>query len=160
MRPGENVLAVEVYRWCDGSYLEDQDFWRLSGIERDVYLYSIPEVHIRDFFALGDLDETYADGLFKLDVEIRRFSPKSLKDLIVEVDLLSAEQKSVFAKPLTTRINLGKESQAQASFQQKVPQPHKWTAETPNLYTLLLSLKNMKGEILEAVTTKIGFRKV
>ncbi len=160
LRPGENVLAVEVYRWCDGSYLEDQDFWRLSGIEREVYLYSIPEVHIRDFFALGDLDETYTDGHFKLDVEIKRYSPKSLKDFMVEVDLMNVEQKSVFTKPLTARVDLAKDLQAQVSFEQKVSQPLKWTAETPNLYTLLISLKNKKGERLEVVTAKVGFRKV
>ncbi len=160
LRPGENVLAVEVYRWCDGSYLEDQDFWRLSGIEREVYLYSMPEVHIRDFFALGDLDESYIDGIFKLDVEITRYITKSLKDFIVEVDLLDSDQKSQFIKPLSARINFGKEIQIQSSFEQKVPKPLKWTAETPNLYTLLISLKNMKGEVIEVVTAKIGFRKV
>jgi len=71
LQKGANDLAVEVYRWCDGSYLEDQDFWRLSGIERDVYLLATPKVRIQDFFVKADLDDSYADGLFRLDVVLR-----------------------------------------------------------------------------------------
>jgi len=73
LRKGKNSIAVEVYRWSDGSYLEDQDFWRLSGIERDVFLYSTPNVHIRDFFAIPDLDENYINGIFKLEVKLKNY---------------------------------------------------------------------------------------
>ena len=90
-RKGKNTLAVEVYRWSDGSYLEDQDFWRLSGIDNDVYLYSTAQVRIADFFAHPDLDAAYINGLFKVDVKLKNFLSTELKNQVVEVTLLDVD---------------------------------------------------------------------
>ena len=86
LKPGKNTIALEVYRWSDGSYLEDQDFWRFSGIERDVYLYATPKIHIHDFTVLSDLDTDYKNGLFKLDLSINNSELSKFKGNI-NVDL-------------------------------------------------------------------------
>ncbi|MDQ1296142.1 MAG: beta-galactosidase, partial [Bacteroidota bacterium] len=88
---GNNTLAVEVYRWCDGSYLEDQDFWRLSGIQRSVFLHARPKTYIRDFFAVGDLENDYMDGLLKLDVSLKSTTGKET-DYMVEASLFDNGQ--------------------------------------------------------------------
>lgn len=160
LREGENDLAVQVYRWSDGSYLECQDFWRISGIERDVFLYSTPQVRIRDFFAKADLDENYQHGTFSLDVEIKNHQRKD--KYLVEMKLLDASENQTVQQQMviseTKAVNVV--DQLNLTFNQTINNPKKWTAETPNLYTLLIILKNEKGETLEVVTTKVGFRKV
>jgi beta-galactosidase len=161
LREGENDLSVQVYRWSDGSYLECQDFWRISGIERDVFLYSTPQVRIRDFFAKADLDENYQDGIFTLDVKIKNHQRKGKYQ--VEMKLLDAH-KNLQVQQEQVVISESKEGnvadQLNLTFNHTINNPKKWTAETPNLYTLLIILKNQKGETLEVVTTKVGFRKV
>lgn len=134
LRPGKNVLAVEVYRWCDGSYLEDQDFWRLSGIYRDVYLWSTASSHIRDFTVVTDLDEEYKDAELKVEVDL-------IGQGTVEVDLFDADGNKVLSHPET-----------------RIADPDKWTAETPALYTALLTLKDSAGHILEVIPQRVGFR--
>jgi len=159
LRPGENNLAVEVYRWSDGSYLECQDFWRISGIERDVFLYSTPQVRIRDFFAKADLDENYADGIFSLDLEINNNTKKRNPGKVqVAYKLLDKNEKIVLSE--TKSANLKVKTQSELTFYGQINSPHKWTAETPNLYTLLIILKNDKNETIEVITSKVGFRKV
>jgi beta-galactosidase len=153
LRPGKNSLAVEVYRWCDGSYLEDQDFWRLSGIQRTVFLHARPKTFISDFFAEGDLENDYNDGLLKLDASLKG---NSGNDLIVDVSLYDGTEK-LFTESKGTKLSEGK---AVLNFSKKIPGIKKWSAEKPNLYTLVLSLKNKDGSNLESVSAKIGFRKV
>jgi beta-galactosidase len=92
LRKGENTLAVEVYRWCDGSYLEDQDFWRLSGIQRSVFLHARPQAFISDFFAVGDLENNYNDGLLKLNVDVKNKGADA-QDFVVETSLFSDDEK-------------------------------------------------------------------
>jgi beta-galactosidase len=157
IRQGKNTLAIEGYRWSDGSYLEDQDFWRLSGFDRSVYLYSIAQIRIQDFFAKGDLDNSYKNGLFSVDVTLRNYQDDLVRATLA-VALLDATGKTVFAETVTkatarvtpTVINVSK----------KIASPYLWSNETPYLYTLLLTLKDEKGNIVEITSSKIGFRKV
>ncbi|MFX1533250.1 MAG: glycoside hydrolase family 2 TIM barrel-domain containing protein, partial [Promethearchaeota archaeon] len=159
LRKGENVLAVEVYRWCDGSYLEGQDFWKISGIERDVFLFSTPQVHIRDFFVRGDLDDNYIDGMLKVTVNVRNYLPDVSGKHYVHIDLLDTDNKSVF-ETLTKEANIRNADKITIHFEQFVKKPAKWSAETPKLYSMLISLSNESGLITEVVSCKVGFRKV
>lgn len=161
IHPGEdNVLAVQVYRWSDGSYLECQDFWRISGIERDVYLFASPKVHIRDFFAKPDLDADYQNGKLEVDVEIANYFPE-LKAGEYDIEMLLFEDGS--NRPMFVERQIVKADGKQilpVVFRKDVPDPAKWTAETPNLYTLVLQLTDKNGSTIEAVSHQIGFRKV
>jgi beta-galactosidase len=159
LKDGENTLAVEVYRWGDGSYLEDQDFFRLSGIERDVFVYATPKVHIYDYFVQTDLVNDYTDGVLSVDVSLRNsFSNLLSGDYKVELDLQDANNKKILSETQKVIIN-GKES-ARIVFSEPVKNPLKWTAETPDLYQLTLILKDKSGKVVEVVGSKIGFRKV
>ncbi|HJZ38760.1 MAG TPA: glycoside hydrolase family 2 TIM barrel-domain containing protein [Bacteroidales bacterium] len=159
LKDGENTLAVEVYRWCDGSYLEDQDFWRLSGIERDVYLYATPNVHMVDYFVQTDLINNYADAVLSVTVDLKNYFPAFRSgDYSAEMKLTDKENKTVASEKLKVPINL-KET-AQITFTKEIPAPAKWTAETPNLYQLVLTLKDKSGNETEVIGSKIGFREV
>lgn len=144
LKPGKNTVAAEVYRWCDGSYLEDQDFWRLSGIYRDVYLWSTAKSHIRDFTVVTDLDDQYKDAVLKVGAELTHPARK------VELELFDASGTSVGKATAkgggSISINL------------PVAAPQKWTAETPHLYTALLTLKGWFGRTIEVVPQRVGFR--
>lgn len=155
LKKGNNSLAVEVYRWCDGSYLEDQDFWRLSGIQRTVFLHARPKTYISDFFANGDLDNNYKDGLLNLDVQLRNKGEKG-NDFIVEASLYDKGQK-LYGESKDVKIS---ENKGEVNFIKSFPAINKWTAETPNLYTLVISLKSPDGKVLESVSSRIGFRKI
>ncbi len=158
IKNGENILAVEVYRWSDGSYLECQYMWRLSGITRDVFLYAFPNVYIHDFFCHPELDEIYKNGIFSLDVTIMNMrvgsGNYSVAYKLYEGDkLIISEKKDIkFPKTKEIQIHFGKKT---------VKNVKKWTAETPNLYTLLLILKNTKtGETHQVIRQNAGFRHV
>lgn len=155
LRKGTNALAVEVYRWCDGSYLEDQDFFRLSGIQRTVFLHARPKTYLFDFFAVGDLEKNYTDGFLTVKVSLKGTENRS-DTFSIEASLFDDGQK-IWAD--TKNVQL-KENSANVSFGQKFPEVKKWSAETPNLYSLVLSLKDQTGNVLESVGTRIGFRKV
>ncbi|MCK4294319.1 MAG: DUF4981 domain-containing protein [Planctomycetes bacterium] len=167
IRPGKNILAVEVYRWSDGSYLEDQDMWRLSGIYRDVYLFSTPAAHIRDFFIRCDLDSQYKDGILMIRPKVISSEDIDLKGWTVQAQLYDEQNEPVLAKALSKDVlGIINERYPQsdnvrfALMQAKVTSPKKWTAETPHLYTLVLALADAKGKIAEAENCKVGFRKV
>jgi beta-galactosidase len=155
LRDGKNSLAVEVYRWSDGSYLEDQDFWRLSGIQRTVFLHARPKTFIKDFFAVGDLDKNYNDGLFKVDVSLKR-AIENTRDFAIDVSLYDGTQK-LFTESKDVRLSDDKSS---VSFNRNIKGVKKWSAEKPNLYSLVISLKDKNGTIDESISTKLGFRKV
>ncbi len=156
---GDNVLAVQVFRWSDGSYLECQDFWRISGIERDVFIYSTPKVHIRDYFAKADLDARYKNGLFTLDVDLQNHSEKLRSgNYGVEYQIFDTDNNSIATGFQEVKIN--KKQRASITFAKEIESPERWTAETPNLYTLVIILKNSDNRIVETVSSKIGFRKV
>ncbi|GAH60260.1 unnamed protein product, partial [marine sediment metagenome] len=160
LRKGKNTLAVEVYRFSDGSYLEDQDYWKISGIERDVFLFSVPNVCIRDFFVLADLDENYTDGRLKVTVKIKNYLAAETGKYYLQMDLFDAHKELVFNSPPVKEVNLGESEEQEILFEQSIENPVKWTAETPNLYSLVLSLKDNKEKTVEVVGSKTGFRKV
>jgi beta-galactosidase len=158
VKEGKNLVAVEVYRWSDGSYLEDQDFWRLSGIDRDVYLYSTANTRIADFFARPDLDASYKNGSLSVDVTLKNMNGVTKNNQTVEAKLVDASGRAVFRK--TIKINVAANATETTTFTQKVSMPKLWSNETPNLYSLLLTLKDENGKFLETVSTQVGFRKV
>ena len=151
---GENVVALEVYRWSSGAYLECQDMWRLSGIERDVYLYSTPKQYIADYKLNASLDkETYKDGLFGLEVTVE--GPSSTASSITYT------LKDTFGKAvLKDAINI--KSRGLSNFiafeEKKIPNVKPWSAEYPNLYTLVLELKDAQGRVTELTGCEVGFR--
>lgn len=158
VKEGKNLVAVEVYRWSDGSYLEDQDFWRLSGIDRDVYLYSTANTRIADFFARPDLDTSYKNGSLSVDVTLKNMNNSPKNNQTVEAKLMDASGREVFRK--IVKVNIDHNAVATSTFTQQVSKPKLWSNETPNLYTLLLTLKDENGKFLETVSTQVGFRKV
>ncbi len=156
---GENKLAVEVYRWSDASWLEDQDFWRMSGIFRDVYLYTTPEVHLYDFFVHTELDEQYRDAELIIDAKLLNYFVRPMGQITLEATLFDANRAAVFPNPLTIQTQVEGEELTSVQLRGAVQNPLKWSAEQPNLYTLILSLKSEDGTLLEAISCKVGFRK-
>jgi len=159
LKDGENTVAVEVYRWCDGSYVEDQDFWRFSGIFRDVYLSSKPLLHINDFFISTDLDNEYKDAALNIEVDIKNLSKNisrkgGIKSQLFDKNNELIKQSSVFFNELESKNSITKLISAD------IQDPLKWTSETPNLYKLVLTLTDSKNEILETIAAKVGFREV
>lgn len=157
IRKGSNLLACEVHKFSDGSYLEDQDMWRLGGINRNVYLYSTAQTRIQDFFAHPDLDKSYKNGIFSVDIKLKNYTESSQEQQI-EVAILDNDGKKIFDKSEKTTIPAV--NTKEISLGGTISNPAKWTAETPNLYTLILTLKDGKSNIIESTSTKIGFRKV
>ena len=155
LKKGSNLLAVQVFRWHDGSYLEDQDFWRLSGIERDVFLQAFPKTTIWDFKATAGLDETYTDGEFKLSVDLRTFKGKTINKPGLEVQLFSPDGSLVYSE---TKKNVDPtESQ---NFSALIDEVKAWSGEFPNLYSYTIALLDRKGKTIQAVSQKIGFREI
>ncbi len=155
LKPGNNMLAVEVYRWSDGSFLECQDFWRISGIQRDVYLYATPKTRIRDFKVVASLDENYINGIFKLDAEILAYHNRREK---VKFEYFIYDGDNIIATREQEQI-LNNQT-ARLQFAASVGEIKHWSAETPNLYDLVLVLKDRRNNILEVHKSRIGFRTV
>ena len=162
LRGGSNILAAEVYRWSDGSYLECQDFWRLSGVFRDVYLYSTPPVHIRDFEVRTELDGNYRDATMKVTARVRNYGGVVMENPRVEAVLLDASGVEVVGAGVLSgsTVWLAPGAESVMSMKAVVADPLKWSAEKPNLYTLLLMLKDSGGEVLEVERCDVGFREV
>lgn len=156
VRPGENTLAVEVYRFSDGSYIEDQDFWRLSGIFRDVELVSRAPLHLRDFYARTHLDAQYADARLNVNAKVRN-AGASAEKFTLQAKLFDARGTSVGA-PFVGEGTATSGGEVSLDLSQNVNNPLKWSAEEPNLYTLVLTLKDSKGRVLEVVPWRLGFR--
>jgi len=153
---GENLIAVQVFRWSDASYLEDQDFWRLSGIFRDVYLWSPGKTHIRDFTVYSSLDSTYSQGIFQLTGELAG-ETASLSHQVV-AKLIDRRGNLILIDSAETMGSNGGVSFRTARY--RVPIVHHWSAEEPYLYDLVITLKDEDGTVLESVPEKVGFRKV
>ncbi len=137
LNEGENTLAVEVYRWSDGSFLECQDFWRISGIERDVYLYSTPLIHIRDFFVHADLDQNYENGLLKVNAEIKNYLPgKEAEKHNLKITLLDTNKEIILTEEKD--IDIDKKEKTIIHYNKTIDNPAKWTAQTLNQYKLVL----------------------
>ncbi len=151
LQEGENDLAVELYRFSSGSYLEDQDMWKMSGLERDVYLVARTPNHIRDFFVHAGLNNNYTDGTLNIDIDITRVNNNNLN---LEIELfdngtqISGAKQSIKGKQKVTNIALPS----------VIRNVKKWTAETPNLYDLRITLYDAKNNVLESTVRSIGFR--
>jgi beta-galactosidase len=161
---GKNELIIEVVRWSDASFLEDQDHWWHAGLQRDVYLYSTLFPHIHDVHAIGDLKQDYLDGIFQVKIKIG-FPGVYPKNCIVEAQLFDPQQKPLFPEPLHKVFNSVKDEWLaplfpanEIKFEQTIAHPQKWTAETPYLYTVVVTLKTPIGE--ESASCRIGFRKI
>ena len=160
VRPGPNVVAVQVYRWSDGSYLESQDFWRISGIDRDVYLVSMPATYLRDFFVEATLDDGYEDGLLRLTVSLANRGPGAGGPHEVRYELLDPDGRSVWPEARVLALEVPAGGEAAAVDTVLVVQPLQWTAETPSLYRLVLSLASPTGDVTQVVSARVGFRRV
>jgi beta-galactosidase len=159
VQSGTNRIAVKVVRWCDGTYLEDQDMWRFSGIYRDVYLYATPVVHIRDFFVRTDLDNNYKDAELNLDARIRNNDDVQHNNLLLDIKLIDPERKTIVTKNLKAGTLLAKDEKM-VELSLKVNDIQLWSAEKPNLYKLLMILKDPSDEILEIIEETVGFREI
>ncbi len=157
VRPGRNTLAVRVYQWSDGSYCEDQDMWWLSGIFRDVYLVAVPQTHIRDLAIETALDDGYQDADVRVRAEVANCGHDS-RELRVEAVLMDAGAE--IGRGSCTMAWLPSGEQATFDPEFHVVSPRKWTAETPNLYTLLVRLLDAEDHVLQVVPVRIGFRRV
>ena len=158
VRPGKNLLAVEVFRWCDGSYLEDQDFWRMSGIFRDVYLYCVPQLHLRDFEVRTDLDADYRDAVVQYSAWLRNDDRRNLAATF-DVTLLDPAGLVAFSA-VSQGVDVPAGGETKIQLASAIRSPRKWSAEDPALYQLLLTLKDSTGAVLEVVPCKVGIRKV
>ena len=165
VKPGKNVLTIKVYRWSTGSYLECQDFWRISGIERDVYIWSQPKTAIKDFRVISTLEDNYHDGIFRLGMDIKNTN-KSTEDVTVSYELLNS--KGAVVTSASENITLAPESVKTVNFEctrkdtinwYPLKSVDTWTSEHPNLYKLLMTVK--KGDkVIEAVPFNVGFRRI
>jgi len=152
LKPGKNSLAVEIFRWCDGSYLEDQDFWRMSGMTRDVYLLARNQQQIQDFRVGSGLDDKYSTGIFSLNIDVLNLG-ENAQSTVVEASLTDhGKPLKNFSKKLTS----GKTS---VLFETQIPEVRQWSAEIPNLYELIITLKN-QDKIVEVIRQEVGFRSV
>lgn len=156
LRPGKNELALKIFRWSTGSYLEAQDMWRISGIERDVFLYSQPRIAIQDFHVASTLDDQYQNGIFNLGIDIKNHTDE-VKPVTVSYELLDKQNKRIGGREKELWVSAG--TIQRASFDQEIADVAKWTAETPNLYTLLMTVK-VDGQVAEVVPFRVGFRKI
>jgi len=168
VKPGNNRLAVKVFRWSDGSYLEDQDMWRLSGIHREVMLLAQPKIALNDFYVRTEFDDDLRDarlkirpGIWMQDMEV------DLAGWMISAHLFDAGNREVLDESLAVSIEKvwnqrwpARDIPKFAYMEADLQNPHKWSAEDPYLYTLVLSVTNPDGDLVEARSQKIGFRKV
>jgi beta-galactosidase len=156
-KTGKNTIAIQIFRWTDGSYLECQDFWRISGIERSVYIYGQPKVRIQDFEITSVLDDGYRDGVFDISLTIEsHFSNNqngSIGYKIIDAQniVITSESKDFAVLKNDTKTIF---------FTESIPNVKQWSAEHPNLYTLILELTDHKGKTIEITKRKIGFRSI
>jgi beta-galactosidase len=150
LKPGQNSLAVEVYKWSDGSYLEDQDFWRLGGITRDVFLMARGDESVRDFRITSDLSEDFQNGIFALELQVENASVEN--PVVVEANLYDGD------RIVDSFIDAVVESPVRWS--SRIDDVKLWSAEIPNLYKLKIILKDELGNVLETLIQDVGFRNI
>jgi beta-galactosidase len=158
LKPGSNLLAVEVYRFGDGAYLEDQDMWRMSGIFRDVYLWSTPQQHLRDFQVNTNLDDRYRDATLAVKGILSNASEKATR-VTVTAALFDAAG-APYGKPAASTVEIEGKGETVAELAIPSSAPRLWSAEDPYLYRLLLTVKDAAGRVLEVIPQDVGFRRV
>ncbi len=152
---GKNVVALELYRYSDASYLESQDFWRVSGLERDVFIYALPKAHISDYFVTQTLDSTYTNGVFSISLDVVNPNKQQLN---VKVSVLNKKNQVVFSE--NRNLDQLDKDTVHLNLSTILPNVDKWTAETPNLYRLLINLNSRSTEESYWLSSDIGFRKI
>ncbi|MES2777826.1 MAG: glycoside hydrolase family 2 TIM barrel-domain containing protein [Bacteroidota bacterium] len=167
LQEGENVISVWVIRWSDGSFLEDQDQWRMSGIHREVMLKAEPKIKIADFFYQTKLDKDYKDALLSIRPRIDNFTGKDIPGYKIKAQLFDKSNQPVLAQPLertaesiVNEIYPRLDNAKFGLLETKITNPEKWSAEEPNLYTLTLSLEDSVGKVLEVKSCRLGFRSI
>lgn len=165
LKEGENLIAFQVFRWSDASYLECQDMFRFSGIERSVYLYATNKLNIRDFKISADLDQQYENGELDVQLEVDNYKSEkgylSKKDSFkVEIQLKDANGKLVFQDQTKDFVTVLGNYKSRVFFKTSITNVQTWSAETPYLYTLYLILKNKEGAVLEIIPQRVGFKKI
>lgn len=155
LKPGKNVLTLKIFRWSTGSYLECQDFWCVSGIERDVYLWSQPKTAIQDFRVISTLDDTYKTGIFKLAIDLKNHEEKA-KNLTISYELIDNSGKTIATECKNLWVSPAVNSTA--SFETTIPDVATWTAEIPNLYKMVMTIKD-GDKTVEVVPYHVGFRR-
>ncbi|MCE0811374.1 beta-galactosidase subunit alpha [Buttiauxella sp. W03-F01] len=156
VKAGENLLSVRVMQWADSTYIEDQDMWWMAGIFRDVYLIGQPQVHVHDLTVVTEFDENYCDAELQVSCDVNNISATPLTGLQLHAQLFDGE-KCIAEQSLDA---LSVQDSATCQFLIPVKQPKQWNAEHPNLYLLLLTLRNNHGEIIEVVPQQVGFRDI
>jgi beta-galactosidase len=159
LKPDKNTLVVEVYRWSVGSWLEDQDMWRLSGIFRDVFLYAVPKVHVFDYFLHSELDDRCEDATFNATVKVINYTNERIESHSVKISIIDIYRgirilESSVIKPIlpgTIRT---------VHIKEEIKKPIKWTAENPVLYNVLIELQDSSGKTIEVQKCNFGFRKI
>lgn len=152
-----NLLALQIRRWSDASYLESQDMLRISGIERDVYLYATPKQHVFDFYAKPTLNKSFDQGQLNVDITLENYAD-ARKTRQVAIQLLDPRLDMKAVVQTTKNVKLAANKSSQVSLSGSFKNPALWSAETPNLYTLLINLKDSNGNVFESVRHDIGFR--
>jgi beta-galactosidase len=167
LNSGENILSVQVIRWSDGSYLEDQDHWRMSGIQREVILLAEPKLRIADFHYQTKLDKEYRDAVLSIRPRMENLTGDTVKGYVLSAQLYDPNDQPVFGEALSKKVEdvLNEvyprlDNVKFGLFEAKVKYPLKWSDEDPNLYTLVLSLSDSTGNLLEAKSCKVGFRSI
>jgi beta-galactosidase/beta-glucuronidase len=160
VRPGDNSLSVRVYEWSDGSYLEDQDMWWLSGIFRDVFLIAVPQVHLEDFFVQTDLDKDYQDAVLRVKASISQSDLSHQSMCQIALQLLDTKKQPVSQGQAADWLLIAPGEQSEIELALPVRNPQKWSAENPYLYHLLITLRDEEGEILQVVPQRVGFRSI
>jgi len=155
LRPGENTVAVQVYRFSDGDYLEDQDYWKISGLERDVFLYALPATHIGDYWVRPQLDSALRRGTLAVDVRIRRVAAEPVR---IVARLVGPDGRAAIRQPLTAQV--GGVGDTTLTLSAAVATPVLWSAELPRLYTAVLALVSAAGDTTQVIAQRVGFRRV
>ena len=156
LKAGKNILTLKIFRWSTGSYLECQDFWRLSGIERDVFVYSQPKASVSDFRITSTLDDSYRNGIFRLAIDLKNHR-STAASLQLAYELLDQQGKTVAGGEQTASVNPQKESTV--TFSKELPAVKTWTSEAPHLYKLLMTVKE-NGKVTEVIPFNVGFRRI
>jgi beta-galactosidase len=157
LKPGKNTIAVNVYKYSDGYYLEDQDYWRLAGIFDDIWLLAVPKTHIFDWYVTTDLDKNYADARMDLSVDVKNYSGVSVNDFTLRMTLYDQEKNKVRTL-VSEKFSVKSGNKQTVKISDNIINPSKWSAEHPNLYTLTFELISPAGKTIEVVTGRIGFK--
>lgn len=156
LKSGENTLVLKIFRWSTGSYLECQDFWRMSGIERDVFLYSQPKASIKDFRITSTLDDSYRNGVFRLALDLKNHKDTNA-NLAIGYELIDCSGRVVATGE--KNVSMKSKGMVTATFERQLPDVETWTSEAPNLYKLMMTVRE-NGKISEVVPFNVGFRRI